>query len=80
VLRELSARYENGRLVTPEGQEPPPDGAEAAVVYEAPPRVEAEPGHLCGAWAGKFPPDLDIGKELAEIRSGWKKRLEDIGG
>jgi hypothetical protein len=83
MLKELRARYEKGRLVTPEGLEPPPDGAEVLVIYEAPPRTMRAPapdGRTRGAWAGRFPPDFDIDRELAEIRSGWMKRLEDFGG
>lgn len=34
---------------------------------------------LYGAWKSKFPHDLDIDKELAVIREGWRSRLpEDV--
>ena len=80
MLKEVRARYEKGRLVVAEGAEPPPDGAEVTVVYESEPPAPAEGDETYGSWAGKFPPDFDIEKELAAIRSGWKRRLEDTSG
>ncbi len=87
MLKEVRARYEKGRLVIAEGSEPP-DGAEVIVVYQTPPAAENSAkdsakdsdDELYGSWAGKFPADFDIEKELAAIRSGWKKRLEDTSG
>lgn len=35
---------------------------------------------LRGAWAGKFPKDLDLDAALQEIRSLWHRRVEDVQG
>ncbi|GBC75880.1 hypothetical protein HRbin07_00072 [bacterium HR07] len=32
---------------------------------------------LYGIWKGKFPDDLDVDKELADIRKGWRSRLQE---
>lgn len=37
-----------------------------------------KPQSLRGAWKGKFPPDLDLDAELAEIRTAWQKELNDV--
>jgi hypothetical protein len=34
---------------------------------------------LYGIWRGKFPEDLDVEKEIREIRDEWKKELEEFG-
>jgi hypothetical protein len=34
---------------------------------------------LYGIWRGKFPEELDIEKEIREIRGEWKKELEEFG-
>ncbi|MBI5747557.1 MAG: DUF2281 domain-containing protein [Nitrospinae bacterium] len=41
---------------------------------------KVKPLSLYGIWKGKFPEEFDLDKELYEIRSGWKKNLEDING
>ncbi len=71
MLKEIKARYEKGRLVLADGAKPPPDGTELVVVYQT---AEEAPvaGELYGAWAGKFPEDFDIEKELREVRAGWQ--------
>ncbi len=35
---------------------------------------------LYGAWQGKFPEDIDLDAELAEIRGEWLKELDEIEG
>ncbi len=37
-----------------------------------------KPQSLRGVWKGKFPPDLDLDAELAEIRAAWQKELSDV--
>lgn len=38
-----------------------------------------QPQDLYGAWRGKFPDDLDIEADLAEIRGEWLKELDEFG-
>jgi len=38
-----------------------------------------QPQDLYGAWRGKFPEDLDIDADLAEIRGEWLKELDEFG-
>jgi len=33
---------------------------------------------LRGIWKDKFPPDLDLETELAEIRTAWQEELGDV--
>ncbi len=41
--------------------------------------LEPKPRDLYGIWRGKFPDDLDLDKELYEIRHEWEKELEEFG-
>lgn len=41
--------------------------------------LERKPRDLYGIWQGKFPADLDLEKELYEIRHEWEKELEEFG-
>ncbi len=36
------------------------------------------PPSLYGAWKGKFPEDIDLDAELAEIRGEWLKELDEM--
>lgn len=38
-----------------------------------------QPQDLYGAWRGKFPEDLDLDAELAEIRGEWLKESDEFG-
>lgn len=42
-------------------------------------KTKKQPQDLYGAWRGKFPEDLDIEAELAEIRGEWLKELDEFG-
>lgn len=44
-----------------------------------PPAARKQPQDLYGAWRGKFPDDMDIEADLAEIRGEWLKELEEFG-
>lgn len=37
-----------------------------------------KPQSLRGVWKDKFPPDLDLEAELAEIRTAWQRELNDV--
>ncbi|MBI1745143.1 MAG: hypothetical protein HYR55_00975 [Acidobacteria bacterium] len=37
---------------------------------------QAQP--LYGAWQGKFPVDVDIDKDLVEVRRDWMKKFEKL--
>ncbi len=44
-----------------------------------PPAARKQLKSLRGAWRGKFPDDIDIDADLAEIRGEWLKELEEFG-
>ncbi len=37
-----------------------------------------KPQDLRGIWQGNFPDDLDVEKEIREIRDAWKKKFDDL--
>ena len=40
-------------------------------------QAEHPPQALYGVWKGKFPEEVDIDDALQEIRSQWKKEIEE---
>ncbi|HLM60210.1 MAG TPA: hypothetical protein VK308_05370 [Pyrinomonadaceae bacterium] len=43
------------------------------------PSPRKQPQSLRGSWRGKFPEDLDLDADLAEIRGEWLKELDEFG-
>ncbi len=80
MVKKIKARYEGGKLIIPDGSEAPPDGSEVIVVFRTDGQAGEGDDELYGRWADKFPEGFDVEKELREIRSGWKKKLDDVVG
>jgi len=77
MLKHVKAIYEDGKLIFPAPEDAPKERTEVVVAYEDEAR-SPQPQSLYGIWKGKFPQELDLDKELAEIRGGWKKRFEKL--
>lgn len=67
MLKHAKAVYEGGKLVFDKPEDAPKAGTEVTVTYEDEAR-SLQPQSLYGIWKGKFPQDLDLDKELAQIR------------
>lgn len=77
MLKIGKATYKNKRLVLKEEKERPEEGSDVVVIFEAHGERKGKKYHsLYGSWRDKFPEDLDLNKEIQNIRTDWKKRLK----
>jgi UDP-N-acetyl-D-mannosaminuronate dehydrogenase len=76
MIVTVKATYRNGQLIFHDSTQIPADGAEVIVNFENPEKTAAY--SLRDSWAKYFPEDIDLNKELKEIRREWEPEMEGI--
>lgn len=82
MLKTAKAIYKKDRLFLKDKQTKPEDGSEVIIIFESREKTgkKGKSSLVYGMWKDKFPKDLNLDKELHEVRSGWKGRLRNLNG
>ena len=76
MIGTAKAIYKDGRLIFYNTEEIPEDGAEVIVNFEKQSKTSAF--SLRGSWAKYFPKEVDLEKELQNLRKEWEKEIAEI--
>lgn len=82
MLKTVEAIYKNKRFIIGKKREYPKEGSNVLIVFEANKKEKdsskkIENKSLYGIWSKKIPQTFNVENELREVRSGWKKHLEN---
>jgi hypothetical protein len=76
MIVTAKAIYKEGRLIFYDSEEIPEDDAEVIVNFER--RLKTPVFSLRDSWANYFPKEIDLDKQLKDIRKEWEQEMEEI--
>ena len=76
MIITAKAIYKQGHLIFYDSKEIPEDGTEVIVNFEK--RLKTPVFSLRDGWSKYFPKEIDLDKQLEDIRKEWEQEMEEI--